>query len=263
LTRPRTARVPARSSAPLVRPPVGSDPPSRSAAPALIAVVAAALVVFAPPSTAGSFPKHTNITATVFWIGEPVGNGSSENNALSAWDDAWQAHYGGFDDYGYLRRAPFFPRFEPHENPFYLDLPYNDFTESGAARLDRTRVVPWATKYLAELSSGRPFSLLKNRWVKLWRTVGGRTAACYGQIEDSGPYLYDDAAYVFGSNDRRPRSGKANNAGMDVSPALRDCLHFSGLNNDSNRLSWQFVEARQVPRGPWRLVVTTRQVFWR
>ena len=27
-----------------------------------------------------TYPLHTNITATVFWVGEPVGNGSSEDN---------------------------------------------------------------------------------------------------------------------------------------------------------------------------------------
>jgi hypothetical protein len=49
---------------------------------------------------------------------------------------------------------------------------------------------------------------------------------------------------------------------MDVSPALRDCLGFNGLNNDENRVDWRFVDASQVPAGPWRRVVTTRQVFW-
>jgi hypothetical protein len=50
---------------------------------------------------------------------------------------------------------------------------------------------------------------------------------------------------------------------MDVSPALRDCLGFSGLNNADNCVSWRFVDAKDVPPGPWRRVVTTRQVFWR
>ena len=47
----------------------------------------------------GHLPDHTNITATVFWIGEPVGNGSTENNAVSAYDDRWLEHYGGVDDH--------------------------------------------------------------------------------------------------------------------------------------------------------------------
>ena len=222
------------------------------------------------PAAAGSspphYPQHTNVTATVFWIGEPVGDGSTENNAISAWDDRWLAHYGGVDDYRTVRKPPYFPHFRPKENPFYLDLPYNDFDDNGDARPDRTQVIPWAKSYAGELARSRstdtPFSLMKNRWVKLWRTVGGKKYTCYGQIEDSGPYVYDDAAYVFGRRDPRPSSRLAQNAGMDVSPAIRDCLRFSGVNNDENRVSWQFVEASQVPRGPWRIVVTTRQVYW-
>ncbi|MBA3285845.1 MAG: hypothetical protein H0U27_12410, partial [Nitrosopumilus sp.] len=53
------------------------------------------------------YPIHKNITATVFWIGEPVGNGSSEDNTLSAWDDEWQKNYGGYDDY--VNRNGYYP----------------------------------------------------------------------------------------------------------------------------------------------------------
>jgi hypothetical protein len=74
--------------------------------------------------------------------------------------------------------------------------------------------------------------------------------------------VYGDAGYVFGAADQRPRSQLAHNTGMDVSPALRDCLGFSGLNNDRNTVDWHFVDIGEVPRGPWRLIVTTRQVFW-
>jgi len=220
------------------------------------------------PSGAGavSYPLHTHVTATVFWIGEPKGNGSSESNAISAWDDAWLVHYGGVDDPSPRRHAGdnYFPaRFRPGENPFYVDLPYDDFDSNGDPRPGRLRVVPWAPAYAGRLASfekrHRPFSVLKNRWVKLMR--GGRV--CYAQWEDTGPYVYDDAAYVFGRNDRRPRSRLAQNAGMDVSPAVRDCLAFRGLDNADNTLAWQFVDARGVPAGPWREVVSTRQVFWR
>jgi hypothetical protein len=238
---------------------------------ALTAVGAAAIAVSATRE-AGTvpkpivYPRHTGIVATVFWIGEPVGNGSTENNAISAWDDKWLAHYGGKDPYRPYRKAPYFPSFVPKENPFYLDLPYDDFDNNGDPRPNRASVVPWAGAYAPELANARrtgaPFSLLKNRWVKLWRVVGGKTLTCYGQIEDSGPYVYDDWAYVFGSHDARPASKEANNAGMDVSPAIRDCLRFSGLNNDTNRLDWQFVVRAQVPPGPWTRVVTTRQVYW-
>jgi hypothetical protein len=242
---------------------------TRRAAGVVLATAAIFLELAVPASSGGgtaSYPIHTRITATVFWIGEPKGSGSSENNAISAWDDSWLAHYGGVDDPSLLRRAAdgYFPRgFMPKENPFYVDLPYNDFADNGDPRPGRLRVVPWAGRYAGQLAffekRQRPFSVLKNRWVKLMRQ--GRV--CYAQWEDSGPYLYDDAPYVFGANDRRPRSRLAQNAGMDVSPAVRDCLAFRGRNNDENKLAWQFVDAERVPPGPWRRVVTARQVFWR
>ncbi|MES2007143.1 MAG: hypothetical protein V4436_03470, partial [Patescibacteria group bacterium] len=181
------------------------------------------------------------------------GNGSSEDNALSAWDDDWQDHFGGFDDpqhrNGYLPVG-----LTPKENPFYLDLPYNDFDDNGERRSNAMSVVPWsASKKWKENES-----MMKNRWVKLVR--GG--TVCYGQIEDAGPYEYNDAAYVFGKNDARPVSQEANNAGMDVSPALRDCLTFNGWNNADNQVDWQFVEASEVPSGPWKQIITTSGTTW-
>ncbi len=202
------------------------------------------------------FPAHTNITATVFWVGEPKGNGSSEDNAISAYDDAWKAHYGGYDDYSYRRTGAenYFPRaFTPKENPFYLDLPYDDLNVA-ANRKNRTHVIPWA---IGLRDPGGSYSFMKNRWVRL--ETAGRV--CYGQIEDAGPYVYDDADYVFGAADARPRSTRANNAGLDVSPALRDCLGFAELNGASDKVIWQFVDATDVPAGPWQIVVTTSQVY--
>jgi hypothetical protein len=215
------------------------------------------------------YPVHTNITATVFWIGEPKGNGSSESNAISAYDDAWEQHYGGYDNYRVVRRPPDYDAglgFTPKENPFYLDLPYDDINDRQAFA-DRWNVVPWAAHYLAHRSAGSAFSLMKNRWVKIWRMVAGVTYTAYGQIEDAGPYVYDDEAYVFGHTNARPASELANNAGLDVSPALRDYLHFTGSslsdqqNGDSNKVNWQFVDDDQVPAGPWTVMVTTRQVY--
>ena len=162
----------------------------------------------------------------------------------------------------YVRRYPYFPRFVPHENP--PSTPYDDFTDSGNPRSDRScsgarRLAPQLT---FASRSGAPYSVMKNRWVKMWRVVGGKTRTCYGQVEDAGPYVYDDMHYVFSRTNARPASSEAQNAGMDVSPAIRDCLAFSGLNNADNKLSWRFVEAAAVPPGPWRRVVTTRQVYW-
>lgn len=98
---------------------------------------------------------------------------------------------------------------------------------------------------------------MKNRWVKL--TKGGRT--CYGQIEDAGPGQYDDGAYVFGSDDRRPLNQLYNNAGLDVSPALNGCLGYSDLNGDNDKVDWQFVDDSAVPNGPWKRLITTQGVY--
>ena len=130
-------------------------------------------------------------------------------------------------------------------------------------RPGRTSTVPWAQAHSSERASHakqrRPFILLTNRWARIVR--GGR--ACYAQWEDSGPYVYDDAADVFGPGDRRPRNRLAPNAGMDVSPVVRDCLRFTGPNNADNEVDGRFVDAGVVSAGRWKHVVTTRQVSWR
>ena len=41
---------------------------------------------------------------------------------------------------------------------------------------------------------------------------------------------------------------------MDVSPALNGCLNFAELDGDSDVVDWQFVEAADVPAGPWLTV---------
>jgi hypothetical protein len=218
----------------------------------------------ASPTPAGGYPLHTNIVATVFWIGEIFDpNAADGSQVLSAYDDAWEQHYGGCDGSlasGSCQTTPtfaangYFPTsMTPHENPFYLDLPYADFV-GARHKANRTQVIPWAQ---GESDPGDGVSLMKNHWVKLMRN--GRT--CYGQIEDAGPGQYNDVDYVFGANDARPSNKKYNGAGMDVSPALRDCLGFDGLDNDENRLDWQFVDDQDVPDGPWKRIVTTSQVY--
>lgn len=200
-----------------------------------------------------SYPIHTNITAAIFWVGEPVGNGSSEDNALSAWDDEWMKNFGGFDDP--FNRNGYYPAgFTPKENPFYLDLPYNDFDDNGNRKNNVEKNIPWAN----EKEWGRRESMMKNQWVKITH----QNITCFGQIQDAGPYQYDDVNYVFGENDERPKSKIANNAGMDISPALRDCLGFVGKNNVDNKVSWQFVKESQVPNGPWKEIITTSQINW-
>ena len=58
---------------------------------------------------------------------------------------------------------------------------------------------------------------------------------------------YDDAEYVFGADDERPKNTKFNSAGMDVSPAVNGCLGFSDINGEDDRVDWRFVEVTDVP----------------
>ncbi|MET0449561.1 MAG: hypothetical protein ABW004_14195, partial [Aeromicrobium sp.] len=177
-----------------------------------------------------SYPWHTNIVATTFWVGEIFDpNAEDGSQMISTYDDDWYRSYGGCDGRRVggtcrtERRLPFngyFPRtMIPKENPFYLDLPYDDLNDPIAAA-NRSKVVPWirARPWLSLARRGE--SVMKNRWVKITRN--GRT--CYGQIQDAGPGKYHNAKYVFGSDDRRPANKRYNHAGMDVSPALNGCL---------------------------------------
>jgi hypothetical protein len=208
---------------------------------------------------------HTGIVSTTFWVGEIFDpNAADGSQVISTYDDNWLANYGGCDGVvtkgtcGTERRTAangYFPtQMTPRQNPFYLDLPFDDVNDRTAAA-QRASVVPWAhdpgwAQRLADPNQ----SIMKNRWVAI-RKNG---VVCYGQIEDAGPGQYHDAAYVFGSNDARPANGRYGGAGMDVSPALNGCLGFSELDGDADQVDWWFVDDVDVPPGPWKTVVTTR-----
>lgn len=199
------------------------------------------------PPPAPYMGVHDNITSTIFWIGEPAdADNANITNTVSAWDEAWQAHYGGVDDpnsrNGYAPAA-----FAPLQNPFYFALPYNDFDDAGRHKASAANC-PNA----AALASRRGESWCKNSWIKI--THGGKTT--YAQWEDVGPLQEDDTAYVFGT--ARPKNTWGAKAGLDVSPAVRDYL---GL-RDVDTVSWIFVDAGSVPAGPWKQVVTSAGVYW-
>ena len=95
-------------------------------------------------------------------------------------------------------------------------------------------------------------SMVKNRWIEIIK--GDKTA--YAQWEDAGPFVYDDKNYVFGNSS--PKNKLNNNAGLDVSPAVRD---YAGLYDDNqNMVSWKFVDLNEVPDGPWKKIMTTSQI---
>jgi hypothetical protein len=190
---------------------------------------------------------HAGVVSTIFWIGEEAGedNGFIPNDD-SAWDDQWVEHYGGVDDPA--RRSGFFPAdFTPMENPFYCALPFNDF-KNGKRKRWACKLIPWAgTKEWAEDES-----LCKNRWVMIVKDGN----AAYAQWEDVGPFLENDRLYVFGS--RRPGNKRKGGSGIDVSPAVAAYLGLSDLDT----VDWRFVDAGEVPDGPWKLVVTESRIFW-
>lgn len=237
------------------------------AALAAVAVLASTLAGCVARAEERRYPWHTDIVATTFWVGEvfdpDAPDGSQE---ISAYDAHWMENYGGCDGVvvdGECRTErrtadnDYFPtQMTPLQNPFYLDLPFDDVNNPEAFAM-RGDVVPWADDpgYRGH-ADDEAFSYLKNRWVRI--VHDGRT--CYGQIEDAGPGVYDDARYVFGGDDARPANTRFNGAGMDVSPALNGCLGFASLNGQQDRVDWTFVEADAVPEGPWTRLVTTSQV---
>ncbi len=221
----------------------------------------------APAPPASGYPWHTGIVAATFWVGEIFDpNAADGSQMLSTYDSDWYGSYGGCDgnvvNGGCETEArtaanDYFPTsMTPRENPFYLDVPYDDINDpTGFAQRDS--VIPWAGSEPYRSHRGdQNFSYLKNRWVQLTR--GGRT--CFGQIQDAGPGEYHDAAYVFGSNDARPANTRYGGAGLDVSPALTGCLGFPEINGINAKVDWRFVEEREVPAGPWTRIVTTSGV---
>ena len=218
-------------------------------------------------AVARTYPWHTRIVSTTFWVGEVFDPDADDGSQVySTYDDDWQGSYGGCDGVIVKRICQterrtagngYFPvHMKPKENPFYLDVPYDDVNDRSGFR-DRDRVVPWAGDTAYRKHRGDDgFSYLKNRWVQL--TKDGRT--CYGQVQDAGPGTYHDRAYVFGSTNARPANKRYNGAGVDVSPALNGCLHYAELDGEDDRIAWRFIEADKVPNGPWRRVITTSQV---
>ncbi len=155
------------------------------------------------------------ITTTCFWAGESAASGGGVSNAVSAWDRSWVLNV-------------------PHQNPFYFALPYNE-VENGHTRPEAPTVIPWFKSTF--IRDGQ--SVCHGRWIAIRH--GSRV--CYAQWEDVGPFAVDHWQYVFGPE--RPRPNRNADAGLDVSPAVRDYLGLNGL----DQADWRFVD--RPPTGPW------------
>jgi hypothetical protein len=198
--------------------------------------------VFVPtssrPATA-RFPWKTNIVTTVFWVGEQAGGNNPVPNFKSSWDANWTNNYGGFDNPEASSRRNYIPvAFVPRQNPFYCALPYNDVTH-GQFKPEAPLVIPWFKQAYTEPGH----SVCQHRWIAIRK--GNRT--CFAQWEDCGPFRSVHFQYVF--QGERPKPNLNHGAGLDVSPAVRDYL---GL-QPTDVTDWQFVDVRDVPRGPWQI----------
>ncbi|WP_427016728.1 hypothetical protein ACQCSX_18695 [Pseudarthrobacter sp. P1] len=294
--KPSTAAPAAPAPAPAAPAPAAKPAP----APAPPALALAPV----PAPAAGNYPLHTNIVSTTFWVGEIFNASLADGSQVcSTYSSQWAfAHtginkgtvpstadgcagsiVGGCDGVATGSGNSFkctterrdasngyFPKTAPKplENPFYLDLPYDDLNDP-TAFATRCSTIPWAKADNAATGKDNctngAYSYMKNRWVQL---TGPNGKTCYGQIQDAGPSsgaLYHDAGYVFGSNNARPANKQfsadaSQGAGADVSPALNGCLGFAELDGSNDHVSWRFVDRANVPAGPWLNVVTTSGV---
>lgn len=190
----------------------------------------------------GKHPIYKKAMATYFWVGEKSGRDNNYiANTESYFDEKWQEHYGGVDDP--QKRCGSKPcDFTPRENPFYFALPYGERGDNDNWKPD-AKLVPWYSQEIKNLGK----SLLKNRWIEVFYV----NKTCYAQWEDVGPLFEDDFAYVFGTS-TLPKNKENNHAGLDLSPAMWDCL---GL-KENDYTEWRFVEMKDVPAGPWRGIIT-------
>jgi hypothetical protein len=186
---------------------------------------------------AGRSGWKANITTTVFWVGEQAAINNPVANDKSAWDGGWLSSYGGYDNPNPGARVNFVPlSFLPRQNPFYVALPYND-VDNHQTKPEAAQVIPWFSSTFVR--DGQ--SVCKGHWV----AIRHNNKVCYAQWEDVGPFATDHWQYVFGNE--RPRPNRNRDAGLDVSPAVRDYLGLAGL----DLCDWKFVDFRSVPAGPW------------
>ena len=171
-----------------------------------------------------NYPWKSNITTTVFWIGE-------DGTKASGWDTNWATHNGGDDDH-YEMSGYASSKHASMLNPFYVALPFNDLRHPDEAK-----------KYLPEgwaksLAQGKPVSACQGRWIEIKNRAG---RYCFAQWEDVGPEETNDPVYIFGA--QRPKAS----AGLSISPAVAKYL---GI--DSTAItSWRFIDNEDVLPGMW------------
>ena len=179
------------------------------------------------------------IATTVFWIGEQATDNNPVGNDKSAWDSGWISSYGGIDSPD-ARPTQFCAGQVSFRDKIHstLRFPTTTLMIITPNRKPR-RSIPWFKNSFVR--DGQ--SVCKGRWVAIRHGF----KVCYAQWEDVGPFQTDHWQYVFGNE--RPRPNRNQDAGLDVSPAVREYL---GLDNIGS-CDWKFVDFLQVPAGPWAL----------
>ncbi len=196
-----------------------------------------AIIVKDNDSHAGASHWRDNITATIFWVGEDACKANPVHNHASSWDVKWMQSYGGVDCP--VKRKGLHPvHFKPKMNPFYIALPYNDIASDGVSHKEEApKVISW---YHDEYKS-KYKSVCKGKWL----AIKHGDKICYAQWEDCGPFYTNDYEYVFLG--KQPKKNRNSNAGIDLSPAVRD---FLGVKS-GEQVSWKFVDELDVTSGPW------------
>ncbi len=186
------------------------------------------------------YPYKTDIVTTCFWVGDGPSGYNAMDNVKSAWDPRWVESFGGVDapvqrtaSVGKPGSVSLPTTFVPRQNPYYVALPFNDLKFPDIAR----KLIPWWNDSAYKSNPNK--SQCQGRWIKIYY----QGHICYAQWQDVGPYRVDHYGYVFGNE--RPMI--ASQAGLDVSPAVRDYLGLNGL----NKTTWRFVDSNEVPLGPW------------
>lgn len=208
-------------------------------AAATAAVMPRVFVPTLPRTTYTRYPWKTDITATVFWCGEKPTENNPTPNRSSSWDVNWMQNFGGFDDPEPANRSRDYcpATFKPGLNPFYVALPYNDLVNYKTTKAEAARIIPWYKERFKRPGQ----SVLEDQWIAI--RYGNRV--CYAQWSDCGPWVTDDADYVFGN--ARPKNMENGGAGIDISPAVRDYLGISS----GRKCDWRFVDLNEIPHGPW------------
>ncbi len=219
-----------------------------------------------PSASASGYSWHTNITASMFYVGEKASEeNNDQTNEEAAWCTNWVRCFGGVDDPNHRSADGYRPaKFTPKENPFYVALPCDEFTNDGHQPdfVNHASQIPWVTLG----ANGKPdlpeeASVLKNVWVQI--QAGDKTV--FAQLEDTGPFeesgdANNDCAYVFATDDRRPANTWGLKAGIDLSPAVMKQL--TGSSQTGNlTVKWRFAQ-KPIEDGPWTMTVTNSKPAW-